>query len=155
MPDFYDLDARRLMESYANDPVGTHRAISQELAAAGYQTSADDPRVAEMYEAWKSEREMEQYDQSIAEILNRPENSDLLESRIHQYVVAAEGDFQKAVELYRTDTAQVLDYYGHAPGAAPLPGETPGYTPDPNAAPRDNLHRAIEEAARASLARRR
>jgi len=141
MADYSDLELQRMLEQ-------AYGIGASDMAAV---PAAPDPRVTEMYEA----HQMAQYDATVAGIVNA--NPDIRAERFHQYVAAANGNWDLAVQMYRDDTQQVLEEYGRASGAAPLPGETfapAGYAPDPNASPKDNLNRAIEEATRAALARR-
>jgi hypothetical protein len=149
-------EADRLWESFQTDPVGTYEAVTADMAAAGYPVG--DPRVGEMYDAWKSERELAAYDATIEAIVNDPANADIDPNRLHTFVAAADGDFANALELYRADVARVLDTYGvNGQGqtggfdhTAPLPGETQR-PPVENLSPKDALHKAIEEASAAAL----
>ncbi|MGZ6570464.1 MAG: hypothetical protein ACXVHB_05955 [Solirubrobacteraceae bacterium] len=201
-------DARNLWDSFHNDPVATYNSVAQQLREAGYlegeaqagaqaayeqamaqpappaqvaSSQTEDPRVAEMYAAWKQQQELEAYDAEIARIVNDPANKDLNPNRLHTYVSAANGDFTQAVAMYRADTAQVLADYGIDPatatpqqqeaaaavaeqqagGAPAVMGQGAGGAgapvptqPDYRAeglSPMDALHRAIEDAAHASV----
>lgn len=208
-------DAQNLWDQIHQDPVGTFNALRDELVAAGYPLSEaqsaaaaavqegqaspppaaapattaaaaqEDPRVAEMYAYWQSQREMEQYDATVAQIVNDPANADINPNRYHTYVAAADGDFEKALSMYRSDVLQILADYGIDPeqataqqqeaasalaagqaapqsGAPPVMGNGTGAgagapiptQPDYVAegiSPQDALHKAIEDAAKASL----
>lgn len=140
-----DYEAEQLWRSFQADPVGTYQAIGSELAEAG--VLPDDPRIAEMYADFEQQRNLAAYDAAIAEIVNDPANADINPNRLHQFVAAADGDFGRALEMYRADTAEVLTTYGLDPGLSR--GETAQPVPV-DRSPVDSLHRAIEEAARAS-----
>lgn len=204
-------DAQNLWNRIHEDPLGTFNALRDELVAAGYplaeataaaqatvqdaqaapapqatevaSAAQEDPRVAEMYAAWTREQEMKQYDATIAEIVNDPANADINPNRYHTFVAAADGDFNRALEMYRADVAQVLADYGVDPAnataqqqeaaaqlaqanqaaaaaggappvmgngaAAPVPTQ-PDYAAE-GISPQDALHKAIEDAAKASL----
>lgn len=138
---------QELLTAFQEDPVGTFNAVQQQLVEAGYlpaqaqqmaqaayaesqqqpaaaapaQTAAagqEDPRVAEMYAAYQQAAELEAYDAQVAAIVNDPANADINPNRYHTFVAAADGDFQKALEMYRADVAGILRDYGIDPTTA-------------------------------------
>lgn len=139
-------DAQNLWDAIHNDPVGTFEAIRNDLVSAGYpvaeaaavaqqtvqegqqapppaaaQTASaaqEDPRIAEMYASYQQERELAAYDATIAEIVADPANADINPNRLHTFVAAADGDFQRALDMYRADVATVLQTYGIDPTTA-------------------------------------
>lgn len=191
-------DARQLMESFQRDPVKTFNDVKQQLIDLGYtieeaqaatvaaateaanaaaaQPAAPvaDPRLDEMYNAFQQERELQAYDAMVAQIVNDPRNGDINPNRLHLYVSAAEGNFDRALEMYRADVSQILGDYGIDPntasvaqqheaaeiaaGQVPAPavmGQAAGgvppvpTTPDyrqQGMSPQDALHRGIEDA---------
>lgn len=196
--------ARELLASFQSDPVGTFNGVKQELINAGYtveqataaaqqqhdaavaappapapaQTAAaqtEDPRLAEMYADWTRQRELQAYDAEIARIVNDPTNADINPNRLHTFVAAADGDFTKALDMYRADVADVLTAYGIDPstatpqqqeaaaaeaqaaanGAPPVMSAGAGGAPVPTQAdyaaqgltPTQALHKSIEDAA--------
>jgi hypothetical protein len=149
-----NYEAEELWRAFQTDPVGTYERVGQELAAAGYV--AEDPRVAELYAAYTQQQELAAYDAAIQAIMDDPTNADINPNRLHAFVAAADGDFNLALQLYRSDAGTILAAYGLAqpgqPGgfdaAAPLPVEL--QPPAPDLSPRHSLHRAIEEATRAA-----
>src|SRR5581483_764495 len=86
----------------------TSSPAEPQTQAATAAAAQEDPRVAEMYAAWTREQEMKQYDATVAEIVNDPANADINPNRYHTFVAAADGDFNRALEMYRADVAQVL-----------------------------------------------
>ena len=197
--------ARDLLTSFQQDPVGTFNGVRQELINAGYtieqataaaqqqydaaQTAppapptptqvaaaqTEDPRVAEMYAHWQQEQELRAYDAQIEAIVNDPANADINPNRLHTFVAATDGDFQKALDMYRADVAAVLTTYGVDPSTAtpqqqdaaaaqaqaaqqqsappvvaagagsPVP-TTPNYAAE-GLTPQQALHKSIEDAA--------
>jgi hypothetical protein len=137
-------DAQGLWERIHSDPLGTFNQLRDELVGLGYpvaeatavaqatveeNTAApapesvaaaaqEDPRVAEMYADWQRQRELAAYDATIEDIVNRPENADINPNRLHTFVAAADGDFNRALEMYRADVATVLQTYGIDPETA-------------------------------------
>lgn len=139
-------DAQGLWERIHQDPLGTFNALRDELVGLGYpvaeataaaeatineaQTSPtaepqhtaaaaqEDPRVAEMYADWQRQRELAQYDATVEQIVNDPANADINPNRYHTFVAAADGDFNRALEMYRADVATVLQTYGIDPATA-------------------------------------
>jgi hypothetical protein len=149
-------DEEQFWTSLQRDPVGTMRWMQQELAAAGYQVT--DPRLDEMHAVYQQERELQAYDQMVEQIVNDPRNADINPNRLHLYVSAAEGDFNKALEMYRADTANMLTDYGltgrqsadpYAAAQAHL-----NQTQHPAATPEQRLHAAVDAAVAMSRGRR-
>jgi hypothetical protein len=195
-------EAQNLWDAFHQDPESTFRAIQAQLVDAGYSVGeanaaagealaaaqgpapaavaaaqTEDPRLAEMYADWTQQRELAAYDAQMAEIANDPANRDVDPNRLHLYVSAADGDFDRAIELYRADTAQVLTRYGIDPatatqqqqeaaaavaseaaanGAPPVMGAGAGgagapLPTQPDYRGKDGLHKAIEDAAAESF----
>jgi hypothetical protein len=139
MPDYSDLEARALFDSYAADPVGTHQAISQELAQAGYQTQPEDPRLAEMYADYQRNNELLAYDAEVERLAAL--NPDVNPNRLHTYIAAADGDFEAAVSMYRNDTAQALSDHT----AAEPPPTDPNWHRERGLTGQQGLHAAIDD----------
>lgn len=197
-------DAQSLYDAFHEDPVGTYQAITSQLVDLGYPVGAaesiaqnaaasaasappaasaaaspaaaqtEDPRISEMYADYQRTRELAAYDAEIERIVNDPTNADINPNRLHIYVAAADGDFERAVELYRHDVSDVLLSYGVDPASAtpqqqdqaaqiaaqqtapPVMGGDAGGAGAPvPASPeyrgQDGLHKAIEDATAAML----
>ena len=107
-----------------------------------------DPRVEEMWNVWNEAQQLNAYDATIAQIVNDPRNADINPNRYHLYVSAAGGDFDRALELYRSDVANLLEDYGIDPTKAPGYVEQTGpqsVQPIDGEDPRDKLHRQIDD----------
>lgn len=78
----------------------------------------EDPRLAEMYAEWTQQKELAAYDAQIEAIVSDPANADINPNRLHTFVAAADGDFTKALDMYRADVANVLTTYGIDPANA-------------------------------------
>ena len=153
--------AQDLWNDFHNDPVGTFNSIQAELVSAGYSVGeaaqiagdaaaaaatepspaqvasaqTEDPRLAEMYAAFKENQELVAYDASIERIVNDPANKDINPNRLHTFVAAADGDFDRAVQMYRADIAEVLTTYGLDPATAtPAQQEAAAQLAEQNAA---------------------
>jgi hypothetical protein len=147
-----DHEAEALWNAFATDPAGTYQAVGEQLRDAGIQTT--DPRLAEMYNDWQSQRDLAAYDQQVEAICAT--NPDIDPNLFHQSVAAANGDWDQAVQIYRANITRTLQRYGVDPTVATAATEQPMAAPDYRAeglTPEQSLHRAIEEATRA--ARRR
>jgi hypothetical protein len=119
-------------EEELSEAVSFYEALGQELAEAG---AIDLGPTAD---------ELIAYDRAVADVCAA--NPDIQEHRLHHYVAASSGDFDLAVEFYRSDTAQILREYGAQPQPPAAPaGEYRG---------QEGLHQAIEQATAQMLRRR-
>ena len=139
-------EADELWRAFQTDPVGTYEAIGHQLTQAGMRP--DDPRLAEMYDEFTRQRNLAAYDAEIERIISDPANGDINPNRLHTYVAAADGDFERAVQMYRADTAQIVADYRLAP-VEPAPRD---YRAE-GLSPQEALHRAIEDATAARRGR--
>lgn len=126
-------DATELWNAFQSDPAGTYDAIKAQLMEAGVieaeaaQQAADaiqaaeptapaapaeDPRLQELL-AWKQQQEqqtleeqqMQEYYAAVDQVLADPANADINRDRFHKFVNFADGNFEKAIEMYREDVA--------------------------------------------------
>jgi hypothetical protein len=112
-------------EDELSQAVSFYEALGQELAEAG---AIDVGPTAD---------ELMAYDATVAEICAA--NPDIQEHRLHHYVAASNGDFDLAVEFYRSDTAQILREYGVGEAQPPA-------APADDYRGQEGLHQAIEQA---------
>lgn len=142
--------ADELWGAFQNDPVATYRAIGQQLGSAGYPVG--DPRIDEMYGFMKEQqrqRDLEAYDAAVNAITSDPANADIEPDRLHTFVAAAEGNFERALSMYRQNELAAVQRHSADLLAAGFSErqESRDYSP------RDSLHKAIEEAT--EMSRRR
>lgn len=60
-----------------------------------------DPEMQAMYEEWQAQKRREAYNTELERVLALPDNKDVKANLLHPFVVAAEGDFDRAVEGYK------------------------------------------------------
>jgi len=163
-------DAFALWNAFQTDPAGTYAAIGRQLESHGYSTRpADYDEMRSWYmqqrQATQEQQELAAYDATLDMILGQPENADINRQRIHGFVAAADGDFDRAVQMYREDDAraqvQAAEMVKRQLGwsdeqfqaamrcqAPPVSGGAASEYQPGVEDPRDALHRAIEIAAR-------
>ncbi len=176
-------DALRLWENLSKDPIDTYVAITEEMfgaeaaqsllatiqqqLAAQEQQAAPgapaapaavaDPRM-EAALAWvENQQTQSYYEQEIARI--QAAHPDVSPDLLHPFVAAADGNFDQAVELYRS----FLQNFNASQGTPPPPGEvapqviasdTSAQTPPPVEPKGQTLDEAINDFMREDRERR-
>jgi hypothetical protein len=104
----------------------------------GQSVQRPDPRVDELAAAWQEQRELAAYDQIIDQIVSDPYNADINPNRLHLYVSAAEGNFDRALAMYRADAAEEEARIARANGLE-------GRQPDPAAQTMARAQAGVEQ----------
>ena len=138
---FAQLTAQGYSPSEAN-------AYINGVLAAEQSAPAPDPRYEEMYAQWQEQQQLTAYDSAIAQIVNDPANGDINPNAFHTFVAAAEGNFARALEMYRADRAQILSDHGlqRVPQPGPAAMDYSAARASGHMTAQDELHRRIEEA---------
>src|SRR5579862_4832216 len=108
-------DADTLWNAFHADPAGTYEALGRELQQAGFPVT--DPRYEQMLESWQREQELRAYDEQVAQIVSDPANADIKAELLHGFVAAADGNFDRALDMYRAHSAAMLKEYSRAASA--------------------------------------
>jgi hypothetical protein len=111
----YPVGEATQMAQAAKDDAAAQNAAAAAAPPAPAGPTPLDPRVEAMLADYEERRQLETYDQQIAQIVNDPRNADINPNRYHLYVSATGGDFEQALDLYRADVAQILTDYGIDP----------------------------------------
>lgn len=141
-------DAQRLWDALAADPQGTYQAITAEMygaeVAAQIQTTLDgqhaaataaaaaagepapvDPRVQAAIDYIENKQNAEIYDAELLKLVTA--HPDVDTEIIHDYIALAEGDFEKAYQMYAYRVGQFNAKVGN--GAPVVPPADPALPP--------------------------
>lgn len=132
-----------IAQGYAADVA---EAYLRGVVAADQAAPVSDPRLDEMYADWQQNKQLTAYDQTIEQIVAA--NPDVDSNAFHVFVAAAEGNFDKAVSMYRADRAQILSDHGlqRVPQPGPAAMDYSAARAAGHMTAQDELHRRIEEA---------
>jgi hypothetical protein len=115
------------------------------ILVAEQAAPATDPRYEEMYAQWQQQQQLTAYDSAIEQIVAA--NPDINPNRLHAFVAAAEGNWDKAVEMERADRAQILQDHGLQPIPEPdVPTDAYAARRAEGMSPEDALHAAVDDA---------
>jgi hypothetical protein len=140
-----------LTDGYSPDVAG---AFVQGVVEQAKQPAPIDARYEEMLAQWEDQKQLEAYDQAVERVVAM--NPDVSAARLHAFVAASDGNFERAVDLERADRAAMLADAGLQ--RVPQPGPAPIDYSQARAAghmtAQQELHRRIEEATAMAKGRR-
>lgn len=172
-------DAQKLWNDLGENPGETFVAVARELygeeaataAVNAMQAALDQgqqqqaqqpapaqlpPEIQNMYQSWQEEQNEKVYDATVAKIV--ASNPDILEGRFHHFVASANGDFDKAVILYREDLRDLAAgglvslNQGDPPPVPPPVTGSDAATAQSSAAPVLPAKESLQDAIRATAA---
>jgi uncharacterized protein (DUF924 family) len=150
-------------EEAANAAIqGINQALQQQPQQTQQQAPNQqvpfDPRIQEAVNYYEQQRNAELYTQAKSETLAA--NPDIDPDLFDMYVAGAEGDFQEAVNLYRTHAAQWMQKVGtqqqtpETPQAPPVMGSDTGAAPTGDI-PTQPKNQTLDEAINDFMAEQR